>query len=182
MRRQKSTSPRAELLKVIKNQGLRNFNQPVFIKIPGEKRGEATNDKSPDFPVVRHSKDVRKRTVLNFLYSGFLSVRPCVCLSPLCWSYVCTYHCRISIYWSWMDWMVENGCMCVQCAVCVWSSLMRRNTDHRSIWTTEQEQSSLYIVQNKLLISSSDSVETKEASDLFMRFWLRFNSWRSIKS
>ena len=28
--------------------------------------------------------------------------------------------------------------------------------------TTEQEQSSLYIVQNKLLISSSDSVETKK--------------------
>ena len=76
-------------------------------------------------------------------------------------------------------WMVV---CCVQCAVCVWSSLMRRNTDHRSIWTTEQEQSSLYIVQNKLLISSSDSVETKEASDLFMRFWLRFNSWRCIKS
>ena len=32
----------------------------------------------------------------------------------------------------------------------------------------EQEQSSLYIVHNKFLITSSDSVETKEASDLFI--------------
>ena len=145
-----------------------------LIKIPGEKRREATDEKSPDFPVVKLQKTCNG-TLLNF-YKLLLcpSVRPSVCLSPLCWSYVCTYHCRISIYWS------LNGC--VQCAVCVWSSLMRRNTDHRSIWTTEQEQSSLYIVQNKLLISSSDSVETKEASDLFMRFWLRFNSWRCIKS
>ena len=48
---------------------------PLF-KIPGEKRGEATDDKSPDFPVVRHSKDVRKRTVLNFLYSGLFFADP----------------------------------------------------------------------------------------------------------
>ena len=43
-------------------------------------------------------------------------------------------------------------------------SLVASNTDH----VPEQEQSSLYIVHNKFLITSSDSVEAKEASDLFI--------------
>ena len=49
----------------------------------------------------------------------------------------------------------------------------------------EQEQSSLYIVQNKFLISSSDSVETAEASDLFIKpsaILTVFQRWRCIKS
>ena len=41
----------------------------------------AEPEKPGGFPVVRHSKDVRKRTVLNFLYSGFVSVCVSVCVS-----------------------------------------------------------------------------------------------------
>ena len=50
----------------------------------------------------------------------------------------------------------------------------------------EQEQSSLYIVQNKFLISSSDFVETvEELPDLFIKpsaILTAFQRWRCIKS
>ena len=50
--------------------------------------------------------------------------------------------------------------------------LVASNTDHvpsEQEQEQEQEQSSLlYIVHNKFLITSSDSVEAKEASDLFI--------------
>ena len=42
--------------------------------------------------------------------------------------------------------------------------VLASNTDHEQ----EQEQSSLYIVHNRFLITSSDSVETKEVSDLYI--------------
>ena len=49
--------------------------------------------------------------------------------------------------------------------------LLASNADHvpsEQEQEQEQEQSSLYIVHNKFLITSSDSVETKEDSDLFI--------------
>ena len=93
---------------------------------------------------------MRKRTVPNFLYAGRLLVRLSVCFLPFSIAGIT----RISNVIMVRVPRSEQGCGV-----------------SRIIVSSEQEQeqlSSLYIVQNKYLISSSDSVETKEASDLLI--------------
>ena len=73
----KKESRNRESIILVRPRGFPRETRLMFIKTPGKMRGGITR-KTRGFSCRRPSKDVRNGTVLNFLYAGYLSVRPSV--------------------------------------------------------------------------------------------------------